>query len=267
LTGEFFDFNFHVPRFPNKGRFAQISVYAEDGSRDASVTKKDIELAYPDSSSTKPKDGPPRIELGFKGGLDIIKPGAILEGFIRDPDGINILKTNNEGKHVLIIDQSNFGRDVTDYFTFGPPGGADTTGILSYPLDEISVGSHSAVYKVSDSFGQIAFDTLTFTVIDPMQHYAEAVFNYPNPFEDSTHFLFHLSEQASIKLDVFTSSGKKIRSLDGMMDAGEAWLYWDGRDYLGEKIANGVYLFAATISFMQSDSPSKIIRGKLVKIE
>ena len=218
------------------------------------------------TDSVQPLDGPPRVELGFRGGLSVVKPGAVLQAVVRDADGVNILSTTNEGKQALIMDDSNLPIDVTDYFTFDH-GGSDTSGVLEYPLTDIAFGEHRAVFKVGDSFGLTSVDTLYFTVTDPMDYAAEAVFNYPNPFSESTHFLFKLTDRATIHLDIFTLSGRRIRTINQVCGAGEAWVYWDGRDGAGDEIANGVYLYAARVVFSGVDRPPVYLRGKLVKIE
>ncbi|MFH1754749.1 MAG: type IX secretion system sortase PorU [Candidatus Latescibacterota bacterium] len=264
-----FSFSFRVPRFLQVGPYIYLTAYAENGQRDAIVTKNTGAFALVNPSPSdpvEPIDGPPHVTMGFRGGLKEIKPGAELQAFIRDPDGVNILSTTNEGKQALIFDDSNLPIDVTEFFVFDH-GGSDTSGVLTYPLTNIAVGNHQAVFKVSDSFGQTTIDTLQFTVMDPLAYTAQAVFNYPNPFSQETHFLFMLSDPASIDLDIFTISGRKIRKLKQACEAGEAWVYWDGRDQTGGEIANGAYLYVARVAFKSLDRPPVVLRGKIVKIE
>jgi len=263
-----FSFSFRVPRFPQVGPYVYITAYAENGYRDAIVTRNTVDFALINPSPTdpiEPVDGPPHVKMGFRGGLKEVKPGAELQALVTDPDGVNILSTTNEGKLVLVFDNSNLPIDVTEFFSFDH-GGSDTSGVLSYPLTNITVGEHEAVFKVSDSFGQTTIDTLVFNVTDPLAYTAEAVFNYPNPFSTSTQFLFMLSDPATIDLDIFTVSGKRIRRLQKACEAGEAWIYWDGRDETGEEIANGPYLYVARAAFRGLDRPPVVMRGKIVKI-
>ncbi len=264
-----FSFSFRVPRFPSIGPYIYLTAYAEDGRRDGIVTKNTVDFALVGPSASdpvEPDDGPPRVSMGFPGGLEVVKPGAILQAEARDADGINILSTINEGKQALIFDDTNLPIDVTEFFAYDH-GGSDTSGVLRYPLANISTGKHKAVYKVSDSFGQTTIDTLFFAVTDPLDYYAEAVFNYPNPFSQSTHFLFMLSDPGRIRLELFTVSGRRIRKLEESGSAGEAWVFWDGRDETGDEIANGTYLYVARIEFFGIDRPPVVLRGKLVKIE
>jgi hypothetical protein len=142
----------------------------------------------------------------------------------------------------------------------------DTSGVLLFPLPDLGVGRHRLVYKVSDSFGFTTLDTLHFDVTDAANYYAEAVFNYPNPFKDATQFFFRVSNRALIKLELFTVSGKFVRRIEETRDGGEVWVQWDGRDASGGDVANGSYLYVATIDFVGVDRPPVVLRGALSRI-
>jgi hypothetical protein len=269
VTSGEFSFNFRIPRFADSGDLAFVLAYAENGSIDAAA-KSDTTVfgnaAPGDTSVTTPLDGPPRVELGFKGGTRTVKPGAVLQAFIRDSDGINTLNRTSEGRLAMIFDKPDLPIEVNDFFTFDH-GGSDTSGTLQYPLPDLPLGDHTAILKVSDSFGQVRLDTLRFTLIETQFYDAEVVLNYPNPFATSTYFLITLTDRARIRLEIFTLSGKRVRVLEDTEDAGEAWLLWDGRDRIGEEIANGTYLYVATVRFDGLDRPPLLLRGKVVKIE
>lgn len=264
-----FEFSIKIPRSVSTGPLAFARAYADNGSADAVEIKDDCYVAVPspgDTTGLNPLDGPPRVDLGFKGGQTIVKPGAVLEAKINDADGINILNTTPEGKVALVFDRTNLPLDVTNSFEFDA-GGTDTSGVLTYPLPELSVGRHAVVVKVADSFGLVALDTLQFDVTDPMDYTAEVVLNYPNPFAESTYFLVNLTDPADIQLEIFTVSGKKIRTLKQRGGPGEAWILWDGKDTAGAGIGNGTYLYVARVSFVGLDRTPLTRRGKVVKIE
>jgi hypothetical protein len=183
---------------------------------------------------------------------------------VNDADGINILDTTNEGRQAILIDDLPVPIDVNEYFSF-EHGGVDTSGVLLFPLPDLNVGRHRMVYKVSDSFGFTTLDTLQFDVTDAANYYAEAAFNYPNPFSDSTRFLFRISNRAAIKLELFTVSGKFVRRIEETRDGGEVWVQWDGRNASGGDVANGSYLYVATIDFVGVDRPPVILRGARIR--
>ena len=269
VTDGQFEVNFRVPRLMRIGPNAFITAYANAGERDAAVTADSVLTVIAptpaDSTDLRALDGAPRVTLGFKSGLDVVKPGETLQAIVRDADGINILDTTNEGKQAVLFDDLPFAFDVNEFFNYDH-GGTDTSGVLLYPLPDLEFGSHRLIYKVSDKFGLIQLDTLFFSVTDPSDFFAEAVFNYPNPFQTTTQFLFRLSDRAMIQLDIYTVSGKRIRRLDAVRDGGEVWIEWDGRDEAADEIANGIYLYVARVEFVGLDRPPLVLRGKVSKI-
>jgi hypothetical protein len=264
-----FEFSVKIPRFAGRGPLAFVRAYADDGVTDAVGLRDDCVMIAPspgDTTVLHPLDGPPRVDMGFKGGETIVKPGAVLEAKVNDADGINILNTTPEGKVAVVFDRTNLPLDVTSSFKFDS-GGTDTSGVLVYPLPDLGVGRHSVVLKVADSFGLVALDTLAFTMTDPLDFQADVVLNYPNPFSESTYFLVNLSDPADIELNIFTVSGKKIRTLRQRGGSGEAWVFWDGKDTVGDGVANGTYLYVARVKFVGLDRAPVTRRGKVVKID
>ena len=71
--------------------------------------------------------------------------------------------------------------------------------------------------------------------------------NYPNPFNPETWIPFQLAQDAVVKLDIFSSDGELVRTLNlgplsvGLyLDRGRA-AFWNGRNGSGEDVASGVY--------------------------
>jgi hypothetical protein len=264
-----FEVTFRVPRYASTGTLAYAGSYAHNDSRDAANSSDSLLVVVPptlaDSLALRPVDGPPRVDLGFKSGLKVVKPGDTVRARVHDADGINILNTTNEGRQAILIDALPVPIDVNEFFSYDH-GGTDTSGVLLYPLPDLRAGHHRLVYKVSDSFGFTTLDTLQFDVTDAANYYADAPFNFPNPFKDSTRFLFRISNRATIKLEIYTVSGKFVRRIEGMHEGGEAWIEWDGRDGAGGDVANGSYLYVATIDFVGVDRPPVVLRGRLSRI-
>jgi hypothetical protein len=68
--------------------------------------------------------------------------------------------------------------------------------------------------------------------------------NRPNPFNPSTEIRYSLPAAGMGSLRVFDLRGKLVRTLhDGMFQAGEGSLTWNGRDDGGRSVAGGVYLY------------------------
>ena len=73
--------------------------------------------------------------------------------------------------------------------------------------------------------------------------------NFPNPFNPETWMPFQLSESSAASIQIYSTSGQLVRTLDlGLMPAGfymtqSSAAYWDGRNSTGEHVASGVYFY------------------------
>jgi len=97
--------------------------------------------------------------------------------------------------------------------------------------------------------------------------------NYPNPFEitsksDRTYFPFVLYRSSRVRIDIFTLSGERIKTIVPKNDP-ELWIGkylnqhlampWDGRNEEGEYVSSGVYLY-----IFRTDRNTEV--GKIVVI-
>ncbi len=97
-------------------------------------------------------------------------------------------------------------------------------------------------------------------------------FCFPNPFKEGTNIVYTLNQRVeSGRLNIYNVSGVKIRSfrLDGRgVDAASYIrphsIYWDGRDFTGEAVANGTYIYLLKVNRGSSEYQ---IKGKSVKLE
>ena len=77
----------------------------------------------------------------------------------------------------------------------------------------------------------------------------ELLSNFPNPFNPETWIPYQLAKPADVTLTIYDIRGRIVRTLRlGHQPAGfyqnrSKAAYWDGRNYLGEKVATGVYFY------------------------
>ena len=88
--------------------------------------------------------------------------------------------------------------------------------------------------------------------------------NYPNPMTGETVFTFQLTDAATVKLDVFTVSGRLVKSFpEVLMDAGYNEVpegsTWNGNDESGDILPSGMYFWKVTAVF---PPPHPISRGR-----
>ena len=68
--------------------------------------------------------------------------------------------------------------------------------------------------------------------------------NYPNPFNPSTTIKFGLPEDTHVKITIYSITGQKIITLAyGSYSKGYHELKWNGRNYAGASVSNGIYIY------------------------
>jgi hypothetical protein len=139
-----------------------------------------------------------------------------------------------------------------------PSAEDSTTWIVSFhqALDD---GTHEVVLHV-DRF------EFVFNLIVGSRAGLFDLIPYPNPFQDDVYFVFTNDVGISKgSIDVFTVSGKKVAHLEIPPQSrapGQNAVRWDGRTFNGDEVANGVYLFVASV---EQHGEKSTQRGKLVR--
>ncbi len=185
------------------------------------------------------------------GGITNESPNLLAK--LQDENGINT--ASGIGHDITAIidgDETNpivlnnyYQANVDDY----------TNGLVTYPFRDLEPGLHTLTLKAWDVYNNSSTSEIQFTVFDEDEELViNNVLNYPNPFVSYTEFWFNhnSSETLDISVQIFTVSGKLVRTLNGQTGADESVLsasslsrsiVWDGRDDFGDKIGKGVYVY------------------------
>lgn len=129
-----------------------------------------------------------------------------------------------------------------------------TSGNLSFPFRDLEPGIHTLSLKAWDVYNNSSIAELQFIVFDENESLViENVLNYPNPFVNYTEFWFNhnSSEILDISVQIFTVTGKLIRTLNGQTTgvgtkssaSVSRDISWDGKDDYGNRIGKGVYVY------------------------
>ncbi|UCF78827.1 MAG: hypothetical protein JSW03_00690 [Candidatus Eiseniibacteriota bacterium] len=94
----------------------------------------------------------------------------------------------------------------------------------------------------------------------------QGVFCYPSPFDDVTSFNYDLTgSPSSVRIELFTVSGRKIKEIEGTTWVGRNSVVWEGRDAEGHRVANGLYIYKLTATDAGGRKATEL--GKVVKVE
>ena len=120
---------------------------------------------------------------------------------------------------------------------------------------------HTISFKAWDVYNNSASSELQFVVYDQNESLViDNVLNYPNPFVNYTEFWFNhnSSEVLDVSVQIFTVSGKLVKTINGQTSGGikntasvSRDITWDGKDDFGDKIAKGVYVYKLTVRSSQ----------------
>ncbi|MEP1487606.1 MAG: type IX secretion system sortase PorU [Algibacter sp.] len=200
------------------------------------------------------------------GGITNESPTLLVK--LEDDNGINT--ASGIGHDIVAIidgDETNpyvlndyYQTEVDDY----------QKGIVSFPFRDLEPGLHTLTLKAWDVYNNSAISEIQFIVFDKDQELViNNVLNYPNPFVNYTEFWFNHNSSAplDVSIQIFTVSGKIVRTLNGQTTEGitatsslSKDIVWDGRDDFGDKIGKGVYIYKLTVK-------SNLLNKKVEKIE
>ena len=77
----------------------------------------------------------------------------------------------------------------------------------------------------------------------------ELLSNFPNPFNPETWIPYQLAKPSDVSITIYDIRGNVVRQLDighqkvGFYTSRSRAAYWDGRNAVGERVANGVYFY------------------------
>ncbi|WP_046758458.1 type IX secretion system sortase PorU [Kordia jejudonensis] len=263
VTNGIFEFEFVVPRdiaIPvGSGR---ISFYAEKGDVLEDHTGVNESFLVGELNEDAPVDNAPPVvnlfmndESFVSGGITNESPFLLAK--LSDENGINTASgIGHDIVGILDGDEVNpyilndyYETELNDY----------TRGIVKFPFRDLEEGTHTLTLKAWDVYNNSTTTEIQFTVFNENNALTITnVLNYPNPFVSYTEFWFNhnSSSELDVMIQVFTISGKVVRTLVGKANAGASSkdfgslsrdIIWDGKDDFGDKLAKGVYVYKITV--------------------
>ncbi|WP_458627612.1 type IX secretion system sortase PorU [Winogradskyella sp. PC D3.3] len=252
-----FEFDFIVPKdigIPVGN--GKVSFYAQTANplSDQAGANFDIQIGGINENAPEDNIGPVinlymNDENFVSGGITNESP--VLLAKLQDDNGINT--ASGIGHDITAIidgDETNpiilnnyYQANLDDY----------TNGTVSYPFRDLEPGLHTLTLKAWDVYNNSSTAEIQFVVYDKDEELViNNVLNYPNPFVSYTEFWFNHNsvEPLDISVQIFTVSGKLVRTLNGQTSGGSKAvsslskdIVWDGRDDFGDKIGKGVYVY------------------------
>ncbi len=234
----------------------KLLFYAKSSTNDAAGCRNDVIVCCTDISAPEDKI-PPIVNLflndtccWINGGVTSQNP--LLIALVRDDQGINTTGLGVGRELVAILDGDiNNPIVLNDHYQANKD--SYNSGSIQYKLQNLSPGEHCIQIKVWDVNNNSATDETCFIVENNAKLVIDRLLNYPNPFTTHTQFFFEhnrAGDELDIKIDIFTISGKLVKTLQDKIYAdGKICnrIEWDGLDEFGERIARGTYIYKVTV--------------------
>lgn len=205
-------------------RYAGEGLYAylvnTDTERPSATFQSRGQTLWPDDFV--PMNTPIDIILQDAHGLDLMRKPPVLKSRGRNLDSSEMVSEAVQGIPTLArlrfmpkrASGANAGRDTLDLTAYDASG---------------NVLEQSFAYRLGE---KLAIRNLG---------------SYPNPFADSAIFAYTLTDYCErVSLQVYSRSGRKVRSLSDDRAVGYREVVWDGKTDQGAAIANGLYFLKVT---------------------
>jgi hypothetical protein len=265
-----FEFTFVPPLDINfGGRSARISVYSTSTSDDGAGLLDSIPVSR--TVTATPDSTGPQIAVTFGDNPGFVSGGTVRRSdemtvAISDSSGINVAGGLGHGITLTIDGETNQSFDLTNSFEYAVDN--HMAGSAGYRLDAVTPGEHAFKIKAWDNANNFSSYEFTATIREDASVALNEVLNYPNPMQDTTRFyLMFTGEVDGVALEIFTLSGRKIRTLYPVPHGATAeyTVKWSGDDSGGRRVATGVYIYKASARPFAGGEPVESF-GKVVVI-
>ncbi|HWF44118.1 MAG TPA: C25 family cysteine peptidase, partial [Candidatus Kapabacteria bacterium] len=224
---------------------------------------------------------PPIVDMTVEGQVfsnnGEVPPQPHIHAVIQDADGIDV----TPGKTVVRIDNRQLAQNEFVILD----SGRTTTTINLRMEPSLTDGNHKITIQSTDNDGRTNAPPKELDVHVSNEFSIGLLGSYPNPFTKDYMFIAYeirgIAFAESVSLDIFTVSGRRIRTLNypsddptrtfGFLKGGtgvptslgyhEVW--WDGRDDGGNEVANGAYFYRLEVN---TNGANRQLTGKFARL-
>ena len=200
---------------------------------------------------------------------DTIYPPYDVKVFFEDTNPINLSGLNDNNLRLWINDDENNNLILNDLFI--PIDSQNTyKGYVEINLmDYLSIDSDNNIkVQAWDILGESNILNLNFKTFNNELVYN--VYNFPNPFNNTTNFTFHYSEKeaVNVEINIYTINGFKVKTItqENIAPSNSTFYKisqkWDGKDNNNNDLSNGTYIYKLSI---YQNADNKLIHEGIYK--
>lgn len=187
----------------------------------------------------------------FRNG-DTVNKSPMLIAAVSDNVGINVSNAGVGHQITAILDGRETYSDIANYYTPAPDG--SPAGTINYPFDELKAGDHTLTFRVWDTAGNVAEETLDFKVSESLAPTIYDVYTDANPASTSANFYLRHNQpdnNVTVTITVYNLLGKPLWSntVSGRSDMFLTMpVTWNLCDNAGRRVGRGIYVYRASIT-------------------
>lgn len=252
----------------NTGR---ILAYTSSSTADGSGSTSNLVFNGVNPDAAEDTDGP-EIDLylndkNFVNG-NLVGSSSTLYVELEDQSGINTTGTGVGHEIIATIDTNPKRTFVLNDF-YSSELDNFRRGTIEYPLEDLPAGNHTLTVRAWDVYNNPSEKSIHFEVADSEQLQIRNVYNYPNPMNNRTRFVFEHNQPGNvldIDIRIFTLSGAPVTHLKESQITSNSYanIEWNGLDRDYDRLANGTYIYVLRVG---ADTPEgRQTREKIEKL-
>jgi predicted rRNA methylase YqxC with S4 and FtsJ domains len=257
---------FVVPDDIVDGELGKILVYGFDNITNDEILDFYYPVEFAGQNYVVDNESAPEISIWLESydfrDNDVVSQNPLLLVDISDINGINV--SGGSGHQLLLMIDDDFNSfDITPFFKYDRD--SYQSGKIEYQINNLIPGNHILKILAFDNLNKPAVKTINFQVTDASELSISSILPYPNPMPKSGgDFTFMVSNNAEIKIDIYTITGKKINTLQANVTKGFNKISWNGRDIHGDRIANNTYFYIIKAT---SEGKTVTVREKFIVLD
>lgn len=186
----------------------------------------------------------------FKDG-SIVGANPMLYVELYDENGINVSGSSLGHDLVAILDEDESNPYVMNSYYNTYPNDYQN-GYVNFQFYHLPEGKHTVKVRAWDIFNNSGEGTVTFEVINPDKGFIGDVFNYPNPFSQTTHFVIQHNQEGKeleIQLRIYSPSGRLVGYTEKnlLAEGNRTEIPWDATTVDGRPLEAGIYFYRVDI--------------------
>ena len=200
---------------------------------------------------------PPKIDEMFLNHSDFtdgttVNSAPMLIAIVSDDVAINVSTAGIGHSMTATLDGNRTLGSVNYYFT--PSTDGSPSGVINYPLENLSDGFHTLTLRVWDTSGNSATRTIEFNVSQGLAPTIYRVYSDANPASTSANFYISHNQpdaNVTVTVTVYNLIGRPVwsGSAEGRSDMLKSVpVTWDLTNGGGARVPRGIYLYRATIT-------------------